>query len=534
VEVETSVEAVEADTIAEPVVEEAAEDETSVEAVEVETVAEPVVEEAVEVETSVEAVEADTIAEPVVEEAAEVEIIAETVEVETIKDAIESEGIASTIVEESEEKEEKAIANVQKATDNKVEAVVGYSEAIKDEEDAAEIVTETAIIQTGAEEAIVEASEKISELVESEASEVEIKEALSDLEGTIESKNEAEGKLSEAVMNEEQASLTLGKKAEEKNEAEEKLNNEIKELEAASKKLDAAIAQQNKSEIELAQATNVDEKVIEGNSKPFAKGDYVSHGVYGNGDVLSSTKAGKHWSIEVNFSEGKRRILGTFLTKLDKTDTKTEENKYVPPIETIEEEKIKTYDEHSGKYKPGTEVLHDIFGKGFVRESEPKGDNHKLIINFEDGSERTLLSTFIKLPNEDKNVEAETVIETVVDEPVLESEEAEPVAEAIVAEPVTEYEEAEPVAETIVAEPVLEPVEAEPVAETIVAEPVLEPVEAEPVAETIVAEPVLEPLEAGTVVNSNDMFKRPAKKVEDVIDLSKPEIQDAEMVDYED
>ena len=39
---------------------------------------------------------------------------------------------------------------------------------------------------------------------------------------------------------------------------------------------------------------------------------------------------------------------------------------------------------------------------------------------------------------------------------------------------------------------------------------------------------------AGTVVNSNDMFKRPAKKVEDVIDLSKPEIQDAEMVDDED
>ena len=76
--------------------------------------------------------------------------------------------------------------------------------------------------------------------------------------------------------------------------------------------------------------------------------------------------------------------------------------------------------------------------------------------------------------------------------------------------------------------------EAEPVAETIVAEPVLEPMEAEPVAETIVAEPVLEPVEAGTVVNSNDMFKRPAKKVEDVIDLSKPEIQDAEMVDDED
>ena len=30
------------------------------------------------------------------------------------------------------------------------------------------------------------------------------------------------------------------------------------------------------------------------------------------------------------------------------------------------------------------------------------------------------------------------------------------------------------------------------------------------------------------------MFKRPTKKVENVIDLSKPEIQDAEMVDDDD
>ena len=46
-------------------------------------------------------------------------------------------------------------------------------------------------------------------------------------------------------------------------------------------------------------------------------------------------------------------------------------------------------------------MIHEIFGKGFVRESEPKGENYKLIINFEDGSEKTLLSTFIKLKNED-------------------------------------------------------------------------------------------------------------------------------------
>ena len=39
-------------------------------------------------------------------------------------------------------------------------------------------------------------------------------------------------------------------------------------------------------------------------------------GVYGNGTVLQATKAGKHWSIEVDFEEGKRRILGTSLTLL--------------------------------------------------------------------------------------------------------------------------------------------------------------------------------------------------------------------------
>ena len=51
----------------------------------------------------------------------------------------------------------------------------------------------------------------------------------------------------------------------------------------------------------------------------------------------------------------------------------------------MQDDEIKTYEEQSGKYKPGTEVIHEIFGKGFVRESEPKGENYKLIINFEDG-----------------------------------------------------------------------------------------------------------------------------------------------------
>ena len=308
-----------------------------------------------------------------------------------------------------------------------MEAVEEYSEAVKDEENAAEIVAETAIIQTDAEEAIVEASEKISDLVESEAPEVEIKEALSDLEETVQNKKEAEDKLSEAIeKEEEQAALVLEEKVDVKDEAEEKLNNEIKELKVASENLDVAITQKNQSETELAQAANIDENVIEESSEPFTKGDYVSHGVYGNGDVLTTTKAGKHWSIEVNFDEGKRRILGTFLTKLDKPDVKNEETKYEPPVEKIEEEEIKTYDEHSGIYQPGTEVLHDIFGKGFVREAEPKGENYKLIINFEDGSERTLLSTFIKLSDDAETIAEEAVEAEPVVEEAVEAETVEP------------------------------------------------------------------------------------------------------------
>ena len=102
---------------------------------------------------------------------------------------------------------------------------------------------------------------------------------------------------------------TTEEKVEEKDEADEKLDNEIKGLKAASKNLDVAITQKDQSETELAQAANIDEKVIEENSEPFTKGDYVSHGVYGNGDVLSTTKAGKHWSIEVNFDEGLEKTI---------------------------------------------------------------------------------------------------------------------------------------------------------------------------------------------------------------------------------
>ncbi len=404
---------------------------------------------------------------------------------ETIQDAIQSDNIATAIVEEAIEKEEEAIVKVEEATDKEVEAVVDYSEAVKVEDSAAEVVADAAIVQSEAVEAIVEATEKISELVDSGAEDSKVKDALSDLEETVQIKEEAEEKLSEAVEEEEQAAEALEEKVEEKDSAEEKLESEKEELKEASETLDSAIAQKDESEKELAQTLDTDNDKVSNDSEPFANGDYVTHGVYGTGEVLSTIKAGKHWSIEVNFDNDKRRILGTFLTKTEKPEQ--EQKSYEAPVEKLKDEKIKTYDEQSGDYKPGTEVNHKIFGKGFIRESEPKGENYKLIINFEDGSERKLLSTFIKLADVKENDAEEAV-------------EAEPVVEAIEAEPVVEAVEAETVVEEIA--------DIEPVVE--------EAVEAEP------------------VVNNDDMFKRPNEKEETVIDLSKPEIQDAEMVDDED
>ena len=78
----------------------------------------------------------------------------------------------------------------------------------------------------------------------------------------------------------------------------------------------------------------------------------------------------------------------------------------------------------------------------------------------------------------------------------------------------------------------MEAVEAEPVVEAVEAEQVVEAVEAETVVEAVEAEPVVEAVEP--VVNNDDAFKRPSRKTEEVIDLSKPEIQDAEMIDDED
>ena len=142
-------------------------------------------------------------------------------------------------------------------------------------------------------------------------------------------------------------------------------------------------------------------------------------------------------------------------------------------------------------------------------------------------------------------VEIEDQFEAIETEPAFVSAEptvleAEPVvAEVDIVESTSDWDmdfsddievESEPVVEEAVeAETVVEEaIEAETVVEEAVE---AEPVEVEPVeAETVEVEPVVEE----AVVSNDDMFKRPNKQEETVIDLSKPEIQDAEMVDDED
>ncbi|MDE0742156.1 MAG: hypothetical protein OSB59_06195, partial [Candidatus Poseidoniia archaeon] len=83
-----------------------------------------------------------------------------------------------------------------------------------------------------------------------------------------------------------------------------------------------------------------------------------------------------------------------------------------------------------------------------------------------------------------------------------------------------------------------ETVETEPIeAKTVEAETIeTEPIEAKPVeAETIETEPIeAKPVEAETVLDTDIIYQRPKKDKEVILDLSKPEVQDAEMIDDED
>ena len=219
-------------------------------------------------------------------------------------------------------------------------------------------------------------------------------------------------------------------------------------------------------------------------SNKYKPGTKVSHSVYGDGTVTDVTEIGKHWSIRVDFEEGPRTVLNTFLTLKDVSED-------IPEIEVLETVMAEAMVE------PGTKVSHAIFGIGEVKDCKPKGENYRLDIDFEDGTSKTLLSTFIEIVSDD-STEGE-------DDDEMNDDDGE-----------NEVVEAEAIA-----------VEAE----AVVAEPVEEVVE----AEAVIAEPVEEVVEAEAVLDTDVVYSKPEKDdAEAIIDLSKPEVQDAEIVDEDD
>ena len=467
------------EVIAEPVAVEPTEE--IVEAV----VTEPIIAEPVAVEPTEEIVEA-VVTEPIATEATE------EIALDTIQDAVEAENIAKENLESAAEIEEMTAEAVVEAVTTETEAVEAYAEAVKDEDQAAEAVVEAVEAENMATEAVVEAADQVAELVESDAEENEIQEAVSELKESVEKQEEAEEVLAEAVATEEVAAEDVESTSVKEEEAAAELDKAILAEEEAGDKLEEAIAQEEQAEDEVKETIEVAKEIETNESEdsvpteaPFTIGEEVSHGVHGEGKVLNLYKAGKHWSVEVDFSGGKKSILGTFLTpkkvqniseetnkeSFKKPESKEIKEKIIPIIENPEEneEEIATIvadivETDHGDYEPGVNVIHDIFGTGKIIDSKPKGENYRLEIEFEDETTRNLLSTFVKLSPDEA---AETVV-----------------------------------------------------AETVIAEPT------EEIAETVVAET--------TVLDTDIVYKRPEKKKEPVIDLSKPEVQDAEMVDNED
>jgi hypothetical protein len=404
----------------------------------------------------------------------------EEITLDTIQDAVDAENIAKENVEVAAESEVVAAEAVIEALSTETEAVEAYAEAVKDEVQAADAVVEAVEAKNIATEAVIESVEQVTELVDNEAKEDDIEEVVTELKENMEKQQEAEETLAEAITNEDTAAEEVQATSSREDQASEDLEKAIEADEIASDNLEEAVMREEKAEEEVQEVVETS-KTIESvqeatpnDREPFFEGDSVTHGVYGTGTVLQLNKAGKHWSVEVNFKEEKRRILGTFLTLNEGSESQPEilepdeqsfkrpeskdevnnqemENNEAPITEVVAE----TVEIDYGKYPPGTEVSHDIFGKGKIKDSGPKGEAYRLDLIFEDGSERTLLSTFVKLTDELKPVEAE-------------------------------------------------------------------PVEAEPV---VVAETVLE---------TDIIYQRPKKGKEVILDLSKPEIQDAEMVDDED
>jgi tetratricopeptide (TPR) repeat protein len=398
-----------------------------------------------------------------------------------------AENIAKENKEIAAETEVVAAEAVIEALNTETEAVEAYAEAVKEEVQAADAVVEAAEAKNVATEAVIESVEEVTELMDNEAKEDEIKEAETELKENMEKQQEAEKTLVEAITNEDIAAEEVETTSSKEDQASDNLEKAIEADEKASDDLEDAITREEKAEEEVQEVVETSKTIksvheeTPNDSKPFLKDDKVTHGVYGNGTVLQLNKAGKHWSVEVDFKEGKRRILGTFLTlnevseshiekqEPDEESFKKPESKDVAKIQKVEENSTQitevvteSVETDYGEYPPGTKISHDIFGKGEVKNSKPKGEAYRLDLFFEDGSERTLLSTFVKL-------EDETLPEAAV--------------------------------------------EAEPVE-----------------AETVEAEPV----EAETVLDTDIIYQRPKKGKEVILDLSKPEVQDAEMIDDED
>ena len=429
----------------------------------------------------------EEIVESVVIEPEEIEAT-EEITLNTIQDAMNAENIAKENKEIAAETEVVAAEAVIEALNTETEAVEAYAEAVKEEVQAADAVVEAAEAKNVATEAVIESVEEVTELMDNEAKEDEIKEAETELKENMEKQQEAEKTLVEAITNEDIAAEEVETTSSKEDQASDNLEKAIEADEKASDDLEDAITREEKAEEEVQEVVETSKTIksvheeTPNDSKPFLKDDKVTHGVYGNGTVLQLNKAGKHWSVEVDFKEGKRRILGTFLTlnkvseshiekqEPDEESFKKPESKDVAKIQKVEENSTQitevvteSVETDYGEYPPGTKISHDIFGKGEVKNSKPKGEAYRLDLFFEDGSERTLLSTFVKL-------EDETL----------------------------------------------------PEAETVEAEPVE--------AETVEAEPV----EAETVLDTDIIYQRPKKGKEVILDLSKPEVQDAEMIDDED
>ena len=154
----------------------------------------------------------------------------------------------------------------------------------------------------------------------------------------------------------------------------------------------------------------------------------------------------------------------------------SEEKAETEVLETVMAEAVVEEPVDHGDYEPGTKVSHAIFGVGEVKDSKPKGENYRLDIDFEDGTSKTLLSTFIEIVNDDSTEEEDDEVND-GDGEIVEAE-----------------------------------------------------------AEAVVAEPVEEAVEDEAVLDTDVVYSRPKEKddPETIIDLSKPEVQDAEIVDEDD